>query len=56
MKKFEFVVRETISKTIYVEAETEEEAKEIALYEDLSKNFDDYALDAFLINIMEVEG
>ena len=55
MKEYEFRVREVVEKTVFVEADTEEEAEQLALNEDLSKNFDDYSLDAELVSVRNMK-
>ena len=49
MKKlYKYLVTETVKKWVEVEAEDEQEAYSLAVMEDMSKNFDDYQLDATL--------
>lgn len=56
MKSYEIKVTETITKYITVEAESWEEAEEMAYDTDMDSNFDDYSLDAVMISEEEMEG
>lgn len=51
MNIYEFIVKEVVAKRVVVEANTEEEAEQIALEEDMSKDFDDYSLTAELLEV-----
>ena len=53
MKKlYKYMVKEVVTKYVEVEAENEDEAYQMALEEDMMKNYDDYSLEA---KLMEVE-
>ena len=56
MKVYEIKVTEIITKYVTVEADSWEEAEEIAYQTDMDRNFDDYSLDAVMISEEEMEG
>ena len=56
MKVYEIKVVETITKYVTVEAESWDEAEEIAYQTDMDSNFDDYSLEAEMISEEEMEG
>lgn len=51
MNTYLFRVVETVTKFVTVEADSYEKAEELAYMEDMSKNFDDYSLEAELIRV-----
>lgn len=55
MNTYEFKVIEIITKYVTVEAESLEEAEEIAYQTDMDSNFDGYSLDAELIDTDDEE-
>lgn len=53
MKRYLVEITETVTKRVWIEAETVKEVENEAAMEDLSKNFDDYSLE---IKVVESEG
>ena len=52
---YKFVVTETVKKYVEVEAETQEEAEEIAANEDMDKNYDSYDREVTLLGATSLE-
>jgi len=52
---YKFVVTETVKKYVEVEAESQEEAEEIAANEDMDKNFDSYDREVTLLGATSLE-
>ena len=52
---YKFFVTETVKKYVEVEAETQEEAEEIAANEDMDKNFDSYDREVTLLGAISLE-
>lgn len=49
MKWYQYEVTEVVKKTVWIEANSEEEAEALALESDLDKNFDYYDRSALLL-------